>query len=173
MAKFLEWHDKDSQARPGKGRTFPLSFASVLGLVVAATIRKSDGQRVPVVFRNPSASEKREALVAQFRPGKELVLLSVPNELNTDAAVLWHSIVEHCGHLSRRKTVDRSGHGPVYEFLEGLGGRPLVAVERWYHFRPRKYRSTDKFTGGLNRKLLKIDNYAVILPEQSETLKRV
>ena len=39
-------------------------------------------------------------------------------------------------------------------------------------FQTRKYRSTDKFTGGLNRKLLKIDEYAVRLPDQRETAKR-
>ena len=89
----------------------------MLSLVVAAKIRKSDGRRAPVVFRNPSASDEREGLVAQFRPGKELVLLSVPEELETEAAVLWRFIVEHCGNLGRRKTTDRSGHGPVYEFL--------------------------------------------------------
>ena len=102
-----------------------------------------------------------------------MVLLSVPNELDTEAAVLWRSTVEHCGHLGRRKTTDRSGHGPVYEFLGGIEGRSLSVVERWYHFQTLKYRSTDKFTGGLNRKLLKIDDYAVKLPGQSKTVKRV
>jgi hypothetical protein len=127
---------------------------------------------VPVVFRNPSASEKREALVAQFRPGKELTFLSVRNEVDAEAAVLWSSIVEHCGRLAGRQLSDRSGHGPVYAFLGGLEGRPLSVVERWYHFQTRKYRSTDKFTGGLNRKLLRIDEYAVQLPGQRETAKR-
>jgi hypothetical protein len=162
MARFLKWHDKDSQARPEKGRTFPLSFASVRNLVVAAKIRKPDGRRAPIAFRNPSASEKREALVATFRPEKEFTLLSVPNELD-EAAVLWRSIVEYCGWLARRKTPDRSGHGPVYDFLGGLEGRPLSVVERWYHFQTRKYRSTDKFTGGSNRRLLKVDEYPVQL----------
>lgn len=165
MARFLRWHDKDSQALPGQGRTFPLSFGSVLSLVDAAGLRKPDGRRVSVVFRNPSASEKRAALVAQFRPGKELSLLSVANHIDAEARVLWSFIIEQCGRLARPRIVDRPGHGPVYDFRSGLEDSVFSVVECWYHFQTRKYRATDKFTGSLNRKLLKIDEYAVQLPD--------
>jgi hypothetical protein len=172
MARFLRWRDKDSQAVPAKGRTFPLSFACVLALVVAAEIQKSDGRRVPLVFRNPSVSEKREALVAKFRPSKEITFLSAPSEAAAEAAVLWSSIVEHCRLLERRRTLDRSGYGPVYDFHGGLEGRPFSVIERWYHFQTRKYRGTDKFTGGLNRKLLKLDEYVVELRDEPKRPKR-
>jgi hypothetical protein len=48
-----------------------------------------------------------------------------------------------------------------------------TVVERWYHFQTLKYRGTDKFTGGLNRKLLKTDEYAVHLPDPSELQRGV
>jgi len=152
---------KDTQAEPAKGRTFPLTFINVLTLL-------GKGRRIPVVFRNPTPAEKRQARVAQFSPGKHLTLLSVPIELSATAMVLWPLIVRYCGWLARRPTLRRSGQGPVYDFDGGLAGTPLSIVERWYHFQTRKYRGTDKFTGGLNRKLLKVDEYQLQLPDQSE-----
>jgi hypothetical protein len=62
----------------------------------------------------------------------------------------------------------RSGQGPVYDFNGGLASTALSVVERWYHFQTRKYRGTDKFTGGLNRKLLKVDEYELRLPDQPQ-----
>jgi hypothetical protein len=157
----MMWPYKDTQAEPAKGRAFPLTFVNVLGLL-------GKGRRHTLVFRNPTRAEKRQGLVAQFRPGKRLILLSVPIELSTTGIELWPLIVRYCGWLARRSTSRRSGQGPVYDFDGGLAGTPLSIVERWYHFQTRKYRSTDKFTGGLNRKLLKVDEYQLQLPDQSE-----
>jgi hypothetical protein len=157
----MMWPHKDTQAEPAKGRTFPLAFIDVLGLL-------GKGRRIPLVFRNPTPAEERQGRVAQFRPGKHLTLLSVPIDLSATAVELWPLIVRYCGWIARRPSLHRSGQGPVYDLDGGLAGTPLSVVERWYHFQTRKYRSTDKFTGGLNRKLLKVDEYELRLPDQSQ-----
>jgi hypothetical protein len=152
---------KDTQAEPAKGRTFPLTFNNVLTLL-------GKGRRIFLVFRNPTPTEKQQGRVAQFRPGKHLTLLSVPIDLSASGIVLWPLIIRYCGWLARRPTVHRSGQGPIYDFEGGHAGAPLSVVERWYHFQTRKYRGTDKFTGGLNRKLLKVDEHQLQLPDLSE-----
>jgi hypothetical protein len=147
---------------------FPLSMAAVRRLVTDAHIQRSNGKRVAIVFRNPTASEQREALVARFRPQIALKFYSLPTIGDVDAARLWHSIVNHCLWLSRRPVPKHSGDGPVYCFHGGIDNSPVSVVERWYHYKTLKFRSTDKLTGGANRKLLRVEERAVEIPDESQ-----
>jgi hypothetical protein len=126
---------------------------------------------VRVVFRNPTASELKEGLVAQFEPENGLTYISVPNHVDKEAAVLWRSIIGYCEWLAKREPAERSGHGPVYDFVGGLEDRPFSIVERWYHFQTRKYRSTDKFSGGVNRKLIRVEEQVLALPKPPDFVK--
>lgn len=150
----------DQPGRPSKGRAFPLEFAHVLGIVTIHGLKGEQGARLPVILRNPSPSQSKEELVAAFHPKQYLALVSlaatVPSE---DASKLWEWVLATCPSLAVRKTSPNTGDGPVYAFV---GSRlPLVILERWYHYQTRKYRGTDKFTGGLNRKLVRLDEKRV------------
>jgi hypothetical protein len=138
---------------------FPLQFAELLD-GIAGQLKDRVGSRLPVVRRNPSPSEVKEGLVAEFRPSRELVLLSLSADMpNDEGAQLWQWVLQFCPRLDARRTSSNSGHGPVYAFLGS--SPPLVVVERWYHYQTRKYRATDKFTGGLNRKLVRLEEKRV------------
>jgi hypothetical protein len=138
---------------------FPLQLGEILS-GIAGQLKDRAGTRLAVVRRNPSPSEAKEGLVAEFRPSQELVLLSLSAEMpNNEGAQLWQWVLQSCPSLAARRTSPNSGHGPVYAFLGS--SPPLVVVERWYHYQTRKYRSTDKFTGGLNRKLVRLEEKRV------------
>ncbi|MEP7216464.1 MAG: hypothetical protein ABI782_09440, partial [Anaerolineaceae bacterium] len=112
--------------------------------------------RLSVIFRNPSPSEAKEDLVAEFRPGVQLALVSLPVATNREeSAEVWRSILAACFTLAARKLAPGSGPAPVYVFFGAVS--PLSVVERIYHYQTRKYRATDKFTGGLNRKLIRLE----------------
>jgi hypothetical protein len=151
----------DQAGRPSKGRSFPLQFAHVLGVVNTDGLKGEDGARLPVILRNPSPSEAKEELVAAFRPRRYLALVSIPADVPSEhASHLWEWALENCRKLAARRTSPNTGHGPVYAFVGSQ--LPLDILERWYHYQTRKYRGTDKFTGGLNRKLLRIDEKRVV-----------
>ena len=159
---------RDEESKPSKGRAFPFPLAEVLRLVSTAAIKNAEGRRPRVVLRNPTVSEGRNQLIAEFDRGSVLHLLSVPAESMEEARQAWPVVIAYCGWLARRDVPSRSGLGPVYAFEKGRSVQCATVVERWYHYQTLKYRGTDKFTGGLNRKLLKIDEYAVHLPDPSE-----
>lgn len=142
--------------RPTKNRLFPLTIAEVRAFVSLNNMQSSDGSKVVVVFLNPAPADAEEDLVAEFRPGKQLALFSVPLDTpQAEAEDQWRWVLSFCPGLAARRPKPSSGTGPVYAFLGKVP--PLSVVERWYHFQQRKYHSTDKFTGGLNRKLLKVE----------------
>jgi hypothetical protein len=142
--------------RPTTNRLFPLTIAEVRAFVSLNNMQSSDGGKLVVVFLNPAPADAEEDLVAEFRPGKQLALFSVPLDTpQAEAEDLWRWVLSFCPGLAARRPRPSSGTGPVYAFLGKVP--PLSVVERWYHFQQRKYRSTDKFTGGLNRKLLKVE----------------
>jgi hypothetical protein len=152
----------DQPGRPSKGRSFPLQFAHVLGVVATHGLKDEQGARLPVILRNPSPSEAKERLVAAFRPRRYLALVSLAAQVpSEDASHLWEWVLETCPKLDARRTSPNTGHGPVYALVGSQ--RPLVILERWYHYQTRKYRGTDKFTGGLNRKLLRVDEKRVVV----------
>ena len=145
MAKFPRSYYRDSEGLSAKGASLPTVFCKRSWSGRCCQDSEARRERVRVVFRNPSASERREVLVAQFRPS-QLTLLSVPNEFDAQAAVLWPAIVEHCGGLGRRRIPNRSGSGPVYDFLGGigevptaLGRRTLVPLPDRIQFSPREH----------------------------------
>ena len=151
----------DQAGRSSKGRSFPLQFAHVLGVVTTHGLKGEDGARLPVILRNPSPSEATEELVAAFRPRRYLALVSLAADVpSEDASHLWEWVLEACPNLAARRTSPNTGQGPVYAFVGTQ--LPLVILERWYHYQTRKYRGTDKFTGGLNRKLLRVDEKRVV-----------
>ena len=153
---------KDQSARPAKGQVFPMAFAQVLREVLDRGLRTGEGDRLPVVLRNPLPSDEKEDLLAEFLPGRALFLVSVRAEMpNPEALSLWIGILNSCQTLAGRRAAPNTGKGPVYAFL-GPSVPPRV-VERWYHYQTRKYRGTDKFTGGLNRKLIRLDEKPVNL----------
>lgn len=142
--------------RPGKDRVFPLALGEVRAFVSTNNLRHRDGGELPVIFRNPAPSESKEGLVAEFRPGRQLALISIIAEMSvSEAEGVWRWVLSFCPALATRRPRANSGEGPVYAFLGSV--RPLAVVERWYHYQQKKYRATDKFTGGLNRKLLKLE----------------
>jgi hypothetical protein len=142
--------------RPTKNRLFPLNIVEVRKFVSVNDMQSLDDGKLAVVFLNPAPADVEEDLVAEFRPGKQLALFSVPLGMpQAEAEDLWRWVLAFCPGLTARQHKAHSGTGPVYAFLGSAP--PLSVVERWYHFQQRKYRSTDKFTGGLNRKLLKVE----------------
>ena len=153
---------KDQAARPAKGQMFPMAFPQLLREVLNRSLRTREGDRLPIVLRNPLPSDKKEDLVAEFLPGRALFLVSVRAEMpNPEALSLWTGILNSCQTLADRRVAPNTGKGPVYAFLGP--SVPLRVVERWYHYQTRKYRGTDKFTGGLNRKLIKLEERPVNL----------
>ena len=148
MAKFPRSYYKDSEDLPAKGRAFPLSLQAFLVWSLLPRFGGQSEKRVRVVFRNPSASERQEGPVAQFRPG-ELTLLSVPNEIVVQAAVLWPAIVEHCGGLAR--PVARSTRVSEASRLNDLARAALSAIARVNRLRSYHMRMELQFTAVFRR----------------------
>ena len=142
----------------------PLSFAQVASMVRHVGLLSDEGKRLPIVLANPSPAERTEGLVAEFRPLRHLRLLSLP-ELHPGGDDLWRFVVSQCPALAGRHCAPNSGRGPVYAFLGTTA--PSRVLERWYHYQTRAYRATDKFTGGANRKLIRVDEWVVAIRRKS------
>lgn len=152
-----------AQAR--KGRYFPMSLDLVKAAVRQAALRNKDDRSLPVILANPRPSQERESLAGELRPLLDLTLFSLPLATAAEeGTVLWQRILGACFLLRQHKLPTRSGQGPVYAFIGGAGDPSLRIVARWYHFQTRAYRGTDKFTGGLNRRLIRVEEHAVTLP---------
>jgi len=133
-------------------------------LIRALDLRGPGKNPFQLVLRNPSAAELSESLRGDFRPGVRLSLLSVPIEIPADEARdVWRWILAQCPDLAAPRLPQIFDQRALYVFI---GSRvPLTVLERRYHYQTRRYRATDKFTGGLNRKLLKVDQKTVAIRE--------
>jgi hypothetical protein len=155
------WPYKDLPGKPSKGRHFPLGFAVTLGLLRKASLLDPDGKRASLMLANPTESELGEGIVAEYRRPAVLRLMSLP-EGEVAGAELWQWVIAVCRLLHERPLRANSGRGPYYVFLGP--SRPPRVVERWVHFQTRGYRGTDKFTGGADRRLRRVDEWPVEVP---------
>jgi hypothetical protein len=152
--------DRIATSQPRKGRYFPLTPVDVVALASRIQVPDASNGRLIVCLNNPTPAQDREGLIAELTAGGRLALYSMLEDVEPEAgARRWRSVLDTCPSLLAHKTPARSGRGPVYAFLANADDELPRVVVRWYHYQTRKYRSTDKFSGGPNRKLIRIDEH--------------
>ncbi len=167
---YQTWPFKDLNAKPKKGRYFPITFAETVHAAKRWGMLADAGKRVRIQFYNPKGEEAGDLVLLSYAPGELLVLESWPDSISPEVARF--SVARAFPILSLRKRLSTSG-----SWANQMSGRYLVLrsnegnlklVERLLHFQQPKYRGNQKFSNAFKSRLTRIEDHVLPIPNHLE-----
>ncbi len=148
---------KDLKSKPTTGRMFPLVFSRVVQQCKSLGLIHYSEQRIPISYRNLKSKGLKEAdwLIAELEPKEELSIYSVPEEF--DQGLAGKALAQALEAFCVLNSIPPKYKSPIGEFYQAyfVNNSELELCHEIIHWKQRKYRGVQKFSGSGGAQIIK------------------
>jgi hypothetical protein len=162
----VSWYGtRDVKSEPVDGKVFPVRFNRVVQQCKALPIKHYCEKRIPITFRNLKSKTLKEDdwILAVLHPTQRLTVFSVPDTFDGDIAA--NALSQCLVAFAVLNTMPFSYHASLTERYQGylMKQAELELCHATFHWKLRKYRGAQKFSGSGGAKPTKSDYRRFVL----------